>query len=93
MATFVYRNGVMVDKASGEPMVNPDDWQPVAPQVQSDYDGYQSPVSGEWVEGKRARRYDLEKNNCVDARELPSMGGKFKNEHFARKRGVEVTTD
>ena len=93
MPTFVLRDGQMVDKATGAPMVDRNDWSPTAPQIQSDYEGYQSPVTGKWVEGKRARRYDLESNNCVDARELPSLGGKFKNKHFTAKRGLNVTTD
>src|SRR5262245_19445847 len=30
-----------------------------APRVFSDYEGYQSPRSGRWIEGKSARREDL----------------------------------
>lgn len=30
-----------------------------APRVFSDYEGYESPASGKWIEGKRARREDL----------------------------------
>lgn len=36
-----------------------------APLVIADLPGYQSPVDGRWVEGKRARREDLARNNCV----------------------------
>lgn len=90
MATFVYdrERDMMVDKATGEPM-NPGG--PLAtPMVFSDLPGYQSPIDGSWVEGRRARRYDLQKNNCVDANNLPSpTGGRLKNERFARKHGLE----
>ncbi len=90
MATFVYdrERGMMVDKVTGEPM-NPGG--PLAtPMVFSDLPGYQSPIDGAWVEGRRARRYDLQKNNCVDANDLPSpTGGRLKNERFARKHGLE----
>ena len=77
----------MVDKKTGEPMVT-GDWKPVVPQIQGDYEAYASPITGEMIEGKRARRYDLESNGCVDARDMPRLEG-FKNEHFMKKRGIE----
>lgn len=92
MTTYVYRNGRMVDKATGLPMLNQEERArpPQCPRVMGDYEGYLSPVTGEWIEGKRARRYDLEKHNCIDARELPSpTNGKLKNKRFAKKRGLE----
>jgi putative FmdB family regulatory protein len=36
-----------------------------APMVVTDLPGYRSPVDGRWIEGKRARREDLARNNCV----------------------------
>lgn len=36
-----------------------------APRVFSDYEGYESPVSGDWIEGRAARERDLRKHNCV----------------------------
>ncbi len=65
-------------------------WQPVTPRVWSDLPAYRSPVDGSMIEGRRARRYDLEKNNCVDANDLPSpTGGRLKNEAFAKKHGLQ----
>lgn len=32
--------------------------------IQPDYAGYESPVSGLWIEGRKARREDLRRNNC-----------------------------
>lgn len=88
MAVYVYRDGRMVDKATGEPMVT-DPWRPVAPRVFSDLPGYQSPVGGKWIEGRKARAYDMESNNCVDANDFaPSGGRKLKNKRFAAKRGL-----
>jgi hypothetical protein len=87
MPTFVLRDGVMVDKATGEPM-NSGDWQPVAPMVAGDTPGYRSPIDGSWIDGRRARRYDLEKNNCVDANDL-SPPRKLKNARFAQKHGLD----
>lgn len=90
MPKYFYRNGQMVD-ADGMPMLNQEERSrpPQIPRVLSDLPGYRSPVTGEWIEGKRARRYDLEKNNCIDARELPSpTNGKLKNKRFAKKHGL-----
>lgn len=33
-------------------------------RVFGDYQGYESPVSGRWIEGRRARTEDLARNNC-----------------------------
>lgn len=35
-----------------------------APRVFSDYPGYISPATGEWVEGRKARLDDLAKSGC-----------------------------
>jgi hypothetical protein len=32
--------------------------------VAGDLPGYESPVSGKWIEGRAARRDDLRRNNC-----------------------------
>lgn len=36
----------------------------VAPQVFGDLPGYESPASGKWVEGRRARREDFKRTGC-----------------------------
>lgn len=91
MATYVYdrERGMMVDKATGLPMLNQEERaRPLQlPQIYGDMEGYQSPIDGSWVEGRRARRYDLEKNNCVDANDLASPK-KLRNKRFAEKRGL-----
>lgn len=87
MAVFVFRDGRMVNKDTGTPMNDPDALM-ATPQVWPDLPGYRSPIDGSWVEGRRARRYDLEKNNCVDANELSSPR-KLKNARFAAKHGLE----
>lgn len=85
---YIYdkENDRMVEKTTGEPMVS-GEWTPVTPQVFGDIEGYQSPVDGSWVEGRRARRYDLEKNNCIDANDL-STPKPLKNERFVKKHGL-----
>lgn len=35
-----------------------------APRVFGDYEGYESPASGRWVEGRRAREEDLRSTGC-----------------------------
>ena len=35
-----------------------------APKVFSDFEGYESPATGRWIEGRRARREDLAVSHC-----------------------------
>lgn len=93
MAKFVWNGTQMVNKETGEPMVS-GEWVPTVPQVISDIEGYRSPIDGTWVEGRRARRYDLEKNGCVDARDLPKKrDATFKNERFIKKYGLQGSSE
>lgn len=57
------------------------------PQVFGDLPGYRSPIDGRWIEGRRARKYDMESNNCVDGNEFKTSG-KLRNERFAKKHGL-----
>lgn len=90
MPVYVYdkATGSMVDKTTGEPM-NPKGGDLTCPMVFSDLPGYQSPIDGSWIDGRRARKYDLEKNNCVDANEVSNKPRKLKNPRFAKKHGLE----
>ena len=91
MTKYIYdrEHNCMVDKETGLPMLTPEERArpPQMPRVVSDEEGYRSPIDGSWIEGRRARRYDLEKNNAIDARDL-SKPKKLKNERFAKKRGL-----
>lgn len=87
---YVYRDGRMVEKDTGLPMLNQAERarKPQAPRVCGDIEGYRSPIDGSWIEGRRARRYDLEKNNCIDANDI-SRPKKLKNRRFVEKRGLQ----
>jgi hypothetical protein len=90
MPVYVYRDGRMVDKHTGEPM-NPEPLSGPfpAPRVVGDIEPYQSPIDGRYISGRAAKADDLKRHNCVDARELPSpTGGKLRNRKFAEKRGL-----
>lgn len=93
MPTYVHRNGKLVDKKTGEPMVSDEQMTtvPPLPLTFGDIPGYESPVTGEWIEGRRAKRYDLEKHNCIDANEI-SKHRKLKNERFVKKHNLEHFT-
>lgn len=90
MPKFVLRDGRLVDKETGLPMLNQEERaRPLqTPASYSDIPGYRSPIDGSWIEGRRARKYDLEKNGCVDANELSSGPRKLKNAKFAAKHGM-----
>lgn len=93
MPTFVFDRelGLMVDKATRQPMLTEEERaRPLqTPMSYGDLPGYRSPIDGSWVEGRRARQYDLQKNNCVDAGDIKSpTNGKLRNAKFAAKHGA-----
>ena len=86
MEKYVWRKGGFVDR-DGNPMEIPERDGLCVPTVIPDIPAYQSPIDGAYVSGRAARRYDLEKHNCVlydEAFEPVSKKG-FKNERFAQK--------
>lgn len=89
---YVWRNDGFYDR-NGKPMVKPYAGQIVMPNVQSDIPEYASPIDGKLITSRSHRREDLARNNCVDARDLPTLGGKFKNERFCKKRGLTVAEE
>ena len=95
MPTFVYctERKIMVNKATREPMIDPSrPFVPVTPMHIPDIQPYLSPVSGEYVSGRRAKADDLKKHNCVDAADLPSpTGGKIKSRRLQRKYNLPET--
>ncbi len=44
-----------------------------APVVWNDLPGYLSPCGTGYVEGRAARREDLKRNNCIDARDIGNV--------------------
>ena len=91
MPKYVLRDGRLVDKDTGLPMLNQEERarELQTPMTYGDLPGYRSPIDGRWIEGRRARKYDLEKHGCVDANDLPrKTSGRFKNAKFAAKHGV-----
>jgi len=93
MPTFVFDRelGMMVDKATRLPMLTEEERaRPLqTPMSYGDLPGYRSPIDGSWIEGRRARQYDLQKNNCIDAGDIKSpTSGKLRNAKFAAKHGA-----
>lgn len=93
MAKYIYDKdlGQMVDKNTGAPMLTDAERnQPIqTPQIFGDFPGYKSPIDGKWIEGRRARKYDMESNGCVDANDFSEGNRGLKNERFAKKHGLE----
>lgn len=89
MPKYVLRATGWVDPATGEAMPVPDRNGVCLPRYTPDTPGYASPITGEWIEGRSARREDLKKHNCVEAGDMPRLnGGKMRSEKFARKHGL-----
>ena len=94
MPKYVWKDGGFRDPATGEAMSLPYAGQICAPLDTPDTPGYRSPITGEWIEGRRARREDLKKHNCVDGGDMPRLnGGKMRSEKFARAHGLKWEGD
>lgn len=91
MARYVYSDGRMVDAETGEPMVS-GPFRPVTPMHIPDIAPYLSPVSGEYVSGRRAKRDDLDRHNCIDAGDMKSpTDGKIKSKRIQRKYNLPAS--
>lgn len=90
MTVYVLRGGQLVDKRTGEPMEMPDRVGLCTPMVQSDIQEYRSPIDGTPITSRSSRRYDLEKNGCVEAE--PKRRG-YRNPSFALKRGLKLNEE
>lgn len=91
----IYRvadDGSFIDRATGKKLVIKR--KSIArPMIISDIEPYRSPVTGEVIGGRSARRDDLKKHDCVDARELGDSFGKrkgVKSEKWAKRLGLPL---
>jgi len=60
-----------------------------APRVFGDYEGFESPATGKWIEGRRARRDDMERSGC---REWDGLESEMKVS-ASRKKQAEIEVD
>jgi hypothetical protein len=92
MPIYVRRNGVLVDKATGIPC--PLSGEIAAPIIMKPMPTYRSPIDGRVINSRQERKDDLKRHNCVEYE--PSMSptkGKFRNEHFCKKHGFQVSEE
>ena len=87
MPRYRLSEGRLVEVYTGEPLNTDNDYTPSVPYVISDTPGYHSPIDGKWIEGRAARRYDLESNGCVPS-DPPKRPRPFLNKRFAQKHGL-----
>lgn len=88
----VSEDGSLIDKQTGRKLVI-EKREICAPMIVSDIEPYRSPVSGEYVGGRSAKREDLKKHDCIDANELrPSFGKRegVKSEKWAKRLGLPL---
>lgn len=91
---FWYRGGRMVDR-DGFPMLNQAERaseEIKCPMVMRDIPEYQSPIDDRWITSRSHRREDLKRNDCVEM-DPPKKPRGFKNERFARKRGLYLNPE
>lgn len=95
MATFVLRNGEMVNKATGEPMLSAEERarRPQAPQVMG-FQAYNCPITGKEIRTLGQHNANMARHGCVEYNEIAKpMGGKIKNHAWAKKRGMKVSEE
>lgn len=93
MATYVYRGGQMVNKATGEPMLtDAERTAPLALPQRLSFEPYACPITGKPITTPEQHRDNLKKHDCVEAKELPqATGGEIRNAAWAKKRGMKVS--
>lgn len=93
MATFVYRDGVAVNKATGEPMLTDQDMaRPIGLPMVMGFKPYNCPITGVEIRTLGQHNANLKKHNCVEQKELGSpTRGEIRNERFAKKHGLSVS--
>jgi len=89
MAKFIYDAALdcMVEKNTRAPMVDPDEWEPTVPRLTLDIQGYQSPMTGEWIGDRRTERNHMQEHDVIPAAELRKLR-KLKNKRFIEKHGL-----
>jgi len=95
MTTYVYRNGVAYNKATGEPMLtDADKSKPIGTPMVMGFQAYQCPITGKPISTLQQHNDNLKKHNCVEALEVNRSGatnGEIRNARFAKKRGLNVS--
>jgi putative FmdB family regulatory protein len=66
-----------------------------APMVKGDYPGYSCPITGKWIEGRRAHEENLKKHGCrvLEAGETESAKRTWAAEDTALENAVESTVE
>ena len=93
MPTYVLRNGEMVNKETGEPMLTQEEraMPPSSPQIMG-FKPYACPITGDEIRTLEQHNANLKKHNCVEQKELGSpTNGEIRNKRFADKHGLKVS--
>lgn len=91
MTKYVFRNGNLVNKATGEPLVT-EDREICAPYITSDLPAYRSPVTGQMVDGRSARREDLKRSGCREC-DPSEFNVRYRSKAKAMRAGREHDPD
>lgn len=83
MPRYVWRDGRMIDKDTGEEITRDPNAPVCLPQIRGDLPGYLSPVTGQWVEGRAARREDLARSGCREV-DPSEWHGEYRKEKYER---------
>lgn len=83
---YVWRGGRFVSKSTGEPMPVRDENAICMPMIVSDIPAYKSPLGDHWVDGRRAQREELKRNDMV----INEKRRKFDREEYAERKARQA---
>lgn len=89
MPTYIFKDGALIDKSTGEAMALDPNWRPAAPGLIPDMEPFLSPVTGEVVGGRAQRREDMKRHDCVDGRDIPRRQYVY-SEKYAKITGLPL---
>lgn len=66
-----------------------------APMVRGDYPGYSCPITGKWIEGRKAHEENLRKHGCrvIEAGEREALDRRRKAADDALDKAIEATVE
>ena len=83
---YVWRAGRFIDKRTGRRMKFKNNAVSM-PVVQSDIEAYQSPLGEHWIDGRRAQREELKRNDCVIS-DIPKQN--FDREEYTERKARQA---
>jgi hypothetical protein len=81
---YIWRAGAWRDPETGEEMTHPN--RLAMPMIHSDITAYKSPLGDHWIDGRRAQREELKRNDMV----INEKKTNFNREEYAERKARQA---